>query len=192
MKFHFAGIVLILIFLVAADSNCQNIPNQGFENWITPGSTEEPEFWITNNSVNSISISKSTDSHSGNFALKVINNGPSFEGPLPGYARTTFSSPGIIYSLSGFVKCDSISGTGEGRIVVFDYNGSSILKIGSWVTLSSFSAYTPINILLSPLVVFDSIQVQIQAFSQIDPLEFPTSLASLLIDDFSEHILSDK
>ncbi len=191
MKYYIIGLTLNLFLISVHDLNGQIIPNQGFENWITFGQIEEPEFWITNNAVNSISVSKSNDSHSGSFAIGVINNGPSFEGPLPGYAITSFSSPNIIYSISGFVKCDSISGTGEGRIKVFGYTGTSIQQIGSWLTDSIISQYTPINILLSPLQVFDSIQVQIEAFSQMDPLGYPTGHASLLVDDLVEYILSD-
>ncbi len=191
MKYYIVGLTLILFLISAHDLHSQIIPNQGFENWITFGQIEDPEFWITNNAVNSISVSKSSNSHSGSFAIRVINNGPSFEGPLPGYAITSFSSPNIIYSISGFVKCDSIIGTGEGRIKVFGYTGTSIQQIGSWQTDSTITQYTPINILLNPLLVFDSIQVQIEAFSQMDPLGFPTGHVSLLVDDLVEYILSD-
>lgn len=192
MKFYRAFVTIISIFLFSTVSHCQIIPNQGFENWITFGQLEEPEFWITNNALNSISVSKSTDSYSGSFAMRVINNGPNFEGPLPGYAITSFSSPIIIPSLSAFVKCDSITGTGEGRIKVFGFTGSSIQQIGNWQTSLTISQYTPINIVLSPLLVFDSIQIQIQAFSQMDPLGWPTGYVSLLVDDLSELILSNE
>ncbi len=116
-----------IFWLPVTSVKAQTIPNSGFENWTTVlGQYENPDYCNTNNAASIVSVSKTTDSYSGMYALQITNNAPSFEGPLPGYATTVFTSPNNISAIEAYVKCDSISGTGEGRIYVYGYLGTAI------------------------------------------------------------------
>lgn len=165
--FSFILLSIVTIHLIIPYSNlrAQIIPNAEFENWTSvSGQFEEPDFWITNNAVNSVSVSKTTDSYSGNYAMQIINNGPSFEGPLPGYALTTFSSNGNIFDFfTCYLKCDSISGTGEGRIKIYGFLSGVKQQIGGWQTDS----------------------VYIEAFSKIDQLGNASGYTLLKVDNLN-------
>jgi hypothetical protein len=100
-------IFLILLSPVLAVSQ---ISNADFENWSILNGVEEPDNWNTNNHPNSISVTKTSDSYSANYAMQLINNGMSLEGPLPGYAMTFFTTNDFVNQISAYVKCDSLTG----------------------------------------------------------------------------------
>jgi hypothetical protein len=180
-------LLFLSFFIYSVISPAQQIPNGGFEHWTSiSGQFEEPDFWITNNAVNSVSVSKTTDSYSGNYAMQIINNGPSFEGPLPGYALTTFSSNANIFDfLTCYVKCDSISGTGEGRIKIYGFLSGVIQLIGWWQTDTLIPQYTFVQVPMNPQVNFDSIQINIEAFSKIDQLGNASGYTLLKVDNLN-------
>lgn len=92
----------------------QQIPNGGFENWTTQGPFEMPEAWDGRPSA-----SKSTDMHSGNYAVKFetatfTNPQTSTLDTLPGVANTGMpgTGPGLP-GISGFAsnaRPDSLTG----------------------------------------------------------------------------------
>jgi len=183
-------LVNILSFLLPITTFCQ-LPNSEFENWSIINSIEEPDNWGTNNETGSISVSKTNDSYGGNFALQVINNGPSFEGPLPGYATVLFTNNNIVNKISAYVKCDSISGTGKGIISVHGYLSSVKQEIGYWETSVLLPQYTLIEIPINPVGNYDSIEIRIESFAEMDLLGWPTGYARLKVDQLTEEITSD-
>lgn len=66
----FTSIITVLLWGMAA----AQIPNGGFENWhpVGNGQGEDPDHWESNNRiVDTPGIEKSTDAHSGNYALRI-------------------------------------------------------------------------------------------------------------------------
>ncbi|HKR05608.1 MAG TPA: T9SS type A sorting domain-containing protein [Bacteroidia bacterium] len=184
----FLSVIFVSLNLRA---NSQTIPNAGFEYWtMMPGQYENPDNWSTNNAAGSISVSKTTDSYTGNYALRVINNGPSFEGSLPGYATIVYTSNSIVNKITAYVKCDSISGTGKGKIIVYGYSGTTIQQLGSWETSLEIPQYSLVQIPLNPVNTYDSILINIEAYAQMDGLGFPTGYADLKADQLTEDLTS--
>ncbi len=183
-------IIIAISFLLPVTSFCQ-ILNSDFEDWGTINNIEEPDYWETNNELlGSTSVTKTQDSHQGDFALQIINDGPSFEGPGPGYASTIFTSNVIANTISAYVKCDSISGTGKSFILINGYTGSELQQIGYWETTVLIPQYELIEIPLSPVENYDSIQILISSTSILDPTGWPTGFARLKVDQLSEEIIS--
>jgi len=182
-------LISILCFLLHGIAFCQ-IPNSGFESWTIINGVEEPDSWKTNNSIfgtvqpGRISVTKTLDSHSGNYALNVINNGPSIEGPLPGHATAVFIDSAVS-KISAYVKCDSIAGTGKGIISISGFTGSSHLEIGRWETNVEIPQYIFIEMLLFPLNNYDSLSIRIEAYAEMNPLGFPTGYASFTVDQLT-------
>ncbi len=77
---------LILLCICLQISKAQNIPNAGFENWTATGPFERPDNWDS-----SPKVSKSTDAHSGTYAIKLLTD--TFTIPQSGNVDTI---PGII------------------------------------------------------------------------------------------------
>jgi Secretion system C-terminal sorting domain len=182
-----AGILIALLSINAFGQ----IPNSDFEYWDIRNGIEEPVDWITNNEINSISVSKTTDGYEGDFALHIINNGPSFEGPLPGYASVIYTSGIIPTEISAYVKCDSVSGTGKGIISVISYLEGMESEIGKWETMDEIPQFTLVLIPLNPVGHYDSIAIRLEAFAGMDVLGWPTGHASLKVDHLRDGSESD-
>ena len=177
---------------LAIQTNAQIIPNSGFENWtLQAGGYEDPDNWYSGNAANYISVSKTTDSYSGNFALQIINNGPGPDlGPWPGYASTMYIDTNILSKISAYVKCDSISGTGKGIIKVWGFLGGLTSAIGLWETSNEIPQYSLIDIPIFPLNHYDSIMVQIIGFAENAPNGTSTGFAMLKVDALSKETSS--
>ena len=186
--------ILIAVIIFFASTKLQGqIPNAGFENWtVQPGGWEDPDDWNTNNVTGGISVTKTTDSYIGNFALRVINNFPWVEGPLTGYASIVFTDTNLISKISAFVKCDSISGNGGSAVIAVEgYIGSTSQPIGSWETSVIISQYTQVEIPLVPSMVYDSIAIYIMAVGHSDSLGFNPGYVRFQVDGLLKEILSD-
>ncbi|MBI1341544.1 MAG: T9SS type A sorting domain-containing protein [Terrimonas sp.] len=179
MKILFA---LSVIFL-SLQSAVGQVPVLNFEDWRIINGSEQPVNWQTNNEVpRSVSITKSTDRFEGSYALQLVNNGPSFEGPASGYATTVFTSIEKVNKIAATVKCDSLEGTGKGVIRVSGYLNNQISVIGYWETTILIPQYTLVDIPLNPVENYDSIRVELIGSSQMDPTGWPTGFVRLKID----------
>jgi hypothetical protein len=91
-------LLLIIAITFATKSDAQQLQNGSFENWMTM-QTEEPNNWASNNhpsppgTTSSPLVSKSTDAHSGAYAVKMITD-TAFN-PMIQYLDTT---PGFIFT----------------------------------------------------------------------------------------------
>ncbi len=175
-------LLLFCLLLFNYQLEAQFIPNADFENWTTvSGQYQEPDLWISNNYYpNNVSVEKTTDSYSGNFALKIINNGYSFEGIGNGSVFTTYISNNILTAISIYLKCDSIVGTGEGKIYITGFSGGNIQQIGDFQFNSLIPQYNQILIPLNPVQYYDSIRVVILAWAQQTPTGQPTGSINLM------------
>jgi len=68
------GLFIIAALFAAGTVTAQQVPNGGFENWTNFGGYEDPDSWATVNIISllggPITVSKSTDAHSGTYALE--------------------------------------------------------------------------------------------------------------------------
>jgi hypothetical protein len=176
---------LLSILLSTSVLFAQQIPNAGFENWSMVGDVEEPDGWTTNNYPGFITVEKSTDSYSGEYAMYVINNGISFEGPLPGTASTNFTPTENANLLSFHVKVDSISGTGGVRILVFGIAEGVYDEIGSWQSSEIIPEYAYIEVETEPFMDYEEIRITIAAVGGNDETGTSTGHASFFVDEMS-------
>jgi FlgD Ig-like domain len=137
----------LILFFFSIPINAQ-ILNGGFENWTN---NFNPDNWISNNSFVYISVSKSIDKHSGQYALKgeVVNFDSSSIPPIlyGGGDGQGFTVSKRYASLEGYYKFSPVNGD-RFNIVIMMYKGNFPLTVLD-TNLSSSSAYTkfslPIN-----------------------------------------------
>lgn len=170
---------ILFFFLLCFSSivSAQQIPNGGFENW-TPGfGYDDPTSWASLNALTilgvPISVSKSTQSHSGSFSAKVEtiaadlegtgepspNPGVLFIGSLDVFAQSFVNGMPFTAkpdSLVGWVKYSPVNGDTAAVVAqLTKWNSTSMMQdmigIGLHVTLSSsaFSRFSvPIQYIL--------------------------------------------
>lgn len=131
-------IILIFTLIFGFSVNAQQLPNGGFENW-TPGfGFEDPTSWASLNALSiigvPISVSKSTQSHSGSFSVKVETIAADLEmtgmpSPTPGIlfiGSLDILSQSVVVgmpftakpdSLVGWVKYSPVNGDTSGLVV---------------------------------------------------------------------------
>lgn len=157
------------------------IPNNSFEEW-AGYITEEPTGWITNNIPNHISVSKTTESYTGMFAAKVISNGPSFEGPAPGWLKTTLIPTEVPQKLTLYYKCDSILPPAYGEIAVNQYNNGIFIVLGKVEILNINQSFELLTIPLSSSQIPDSIEIRISSITINNGLTYEGYI-SFIVDD---------
>lgn len=71
-------VVFIAFCCAFSTGNAQTFPNGGFENWTNQGIYEDPSYWSGLNLMSmfgaELTALKSTDSHSGTYALKLVSS----------------------------------------------------------------------------------------------------------------------
>jgi hypothetical protein len=178
----------ILITLLFTTTVFCQIPNSGFENWSIVDSIEEPDNWeIYQHPIffSPDAITKTTDSYSGDFALQATNRSAFFEGYRPGIVTTVFTINGLVNNILGFVKCDSLEGTGKGQIIIHGYLDSIKHEVGYWETSVLIQKYTLIEIPLNPVQYYDSIEIRIVGYAENAPNGAATGFARLKVDQMS-------
>lgn len=159
----------------------EQIPNNSFEDW-AGYTTEEPVGWITNNHPTHISVSKTTESYTGLFAAKVISNGPSFEGPAPGWLKTTLIPTEVPKKLTLYYKCDSILPPAYGEIAVNQYNNGIFTELGKVEILILNQSFELITISLSSSQIPDSIEIKISSITVNNGVTYEGYI-SFIVDD---------
>ncbi len=100
-------LVLAILFLLGIQlANGQNIIiNPSFEIWLDTLGINLPLGWVTSEITFPGSATKSTDAHTGDFAVKLVGGDS-----IAFAATTTLVSPGNQYDFSGWCKCPSLLG----------------------------------------------------------------------------------
>jgi hypothetical protein len=159
-----------LIYFFVSNSQAQNVPNGGFENWTSAGLWENPDFWQTTDSFSITqsgmhSATKETvDIHGGSYALKLTPFTYIAVLQVPGVASngkintTTLSiiggSPDTVRhaTLNGWYKYAPVSGDSCSiSVSLFKWNGTSRTLVASGVfgTPVAASSYTQFSINLN-------------------------------------------
>ncbi len=173
-------ITLLLLSCSSLAGFSQAIPNSGFETWINntelPQAYEVPQGWISDDMIRSgfdpaytgISVSKSTQSYSGSFAVKmetIINNGDTVSGTIYSvqslveffsYLFSENAAIGFPYSdrpanLQGYYKFNSVGNDSAGiAIEMYKWNTitgvSDIIAFGEYSIGANASSYTVFNL----------------------------------------------
>jgi len=176
-------LILQLAFLFWSFCSFGQLLNTNFEEWVLVNGVESPKYWKTNNVPSSVSVSKTTDSFSGNFALQIINNGPSIEGLTSGSTFKFFSTTDSITKISAYVKCDTLSGSGKGVIKLDAYLRGFNVEIGRYEIINLTNGYQLAEIITQPLNRYDSIRVSIMAQSIINAVGWPTGFVKFKVDE---------
>ncbi len=182
------------IFLLISITNAQ-IPNAGFENW----TGDEPDDWLTNNSIIAGLITKTTDSHSGTAAVKgsvqhfmTIPFPPMLVSSESGFPVS--SKPGALH---GYYKLNSVGGDSIFVGILMTANHVAI-GAGSFVTGTTTGTYQEFvaNIEYTPATTPDTAWITILLSNtdsvhtgstfQIDDLSFTSA------DDISEEGSPDR
>ncbi len=100
-------LVLAILFLLGIQLvNGQNILiNPSFEIWLDTLGINLPLGWVTSEITFPGSATKSTDAHTGDFAVKLVGGDS-----IAFAATTTLVSPGNQYDFTGWCKCPSLLG----------------------------------------------------------------------------------
>jgi hypothetical protein len=103
----FKALVLAILFLLGIQStNGQNIIiNPSFEIWLDTLGINLPLGWVTSEITFPGSATKSTDAHTGDYAVKLVGSDS-----IAFAATTTLVIAGNQYDFSGWCKCPSILG----------------------------------------------------------------------------------
>lgn len=173
---------ILASFLILPSILIGQVPNNSFEDWITY-QTEEPSGWLTNNYPGHISIMKTVNSFSGDYAARISSNAPGIEGPMPGWLRTTIKPDQVYNQLTLDYLCDSVLFPGYGEVIVTSYNNGIPSEIGRLEVNEKTICYLNEKINLDTSQKADSLEIRISA----NTVEYTTHYAgyfSWIIDDF--------
>lgn len=182
-------IVLVLsLGLIAQTLQAQFLvlPNSGFENW----TGVEPDNWFTNNAHGLCEpVTKSTDAHSGNFAVRgevlhcdAVDYAPNLGTP----SGSLFAVAQLYYSFNFFFKYHKVNNDVTIISVLLSTASGYPTGYGDAKITSSATTYTPISIPIHYLPG-DSIPAEMAIVIGIqDTVTFTSSPGSYFIfDDFS-------
>jgi hypothetical protein len=198
---------IILLALISGNLRAQ-IPNSGFENWITAGNCEEAAGWYTTNLIDTngtfCPVSRSTDHFPavvGSYSIRLENNaallpnlnayGIATTTLLDGSDKPLFPISGHPDSLCGYFKFDCINQDTMSLNVYLSYNSIEIAS-GHFLVDSSVTNWTPFTIPISSYANADSARITLMAANikgagvqgnsvlYVDNLSFDTLIADRL------------
>ncbi|NVO01580.1 MAG: T9SS type A sorting domain-containing protein [Bacteroidetes bacterium] len=117
--------ILAAFFIVSLSLNAQ-IPNQGFETWVTDvDGNVNPAGWETTNSFPDISVSQYTPAYAGSFSMLIKTFDPGFM-TLPGFASFGFPYNLKPTKINACIKTNIMPGDNV-SILVSLWNGDSLV-----------------------------------------------------------------
>jgi hypothetical protein len=173
----------IILILLAAPyfAEAQMIPNGNFESWFFVGSSEHPEFWVTDNTEFQTTVSKDYDSYEGEIAMRVTAQ-PIGVGEY-GEASTLFEIAAIPSALNFYAKTELEFG-GVSVEITFLNNDNEVYT-ESWFNTENMPDYTLISI---PLEQIEPVltHVRITTSAQVGDLIAGTAWISVDKMEFGE------
>ncbi len=189
------------MLLCTASATQAQIPNAGFENWITVGSHEDPEGWATMNGFSGTSFNsctKSTDHYPtnvGQYSVRLENNTAlgQFTGGYGGVVTDAFNYPfqpafpllANPSSLHGYFKFTSLNAD-QAWVKLVLFNEGVIVADESFVSeAQSYTEWTPFDIQLDDYGDADSATILLFAFYPIGQTDGPNGNSVLWVDNLS-------
>lgn len=175
------------------------IPNNGFENWNTVGSYENPVGWATMNAScigPFYSCTKSTEHYPanvGSYSMRVENNtsltqmtggwGMAVTDTMAWPFQPSFPITGHPNSLCGYYKFSSLNNdTAWIKVVLFE---SGTIVLDENFTALNTPSWTSFNIPISSYTIADSATILISAFYPNGPTAGPKGNSVLYVDNLS-------
>jgi hypothetical protein len=191
-------IIMTVLMSLAIATNAQ-IPNNGFENWTTLGSYEDPVEWATMNAACAgpfYSCTKSTDHYPasvGNYSIRVENN-TSLTQMTGGYGmamtkafdypfKPAFPIVGKPSSLCGYYKYNSLNSDSMFIRIVF-FENSVMLGYNTFVTGTTTSTWASFSLPLT-YPSADSATLYFSAFYPSSQSADPKGNSVLQVDNLS-------
>lgn len=204
-------LVFLGIFFTAVIAQGQGIPNAGFEEWTNNTYYEDPNGWITFNSltalVQSATVEKSIDKHSGNYAVKISTKTHTIGSPpfaktdtLAGIAVSgSNGKPGFAYSgrpahFNGYYKHDCPKGD-TAFIVAYLYKWNTVkgkrdsLAIAYFYSASTVDTYVPFTAQFGYTSSTKSADTAVIIISSSGKKKLPGSV--LYVDDLTFDVVTD-
>ena len=178
---------LILLFLCVSPlvAAAQDVPNGNFESWFWAGWSENPEFWVTDNTELFYTVTKDFDSYEGDIAMRVTAQ-PTGIGEY-GEASTLFELDAVPAALNFYAK--TYLEFGAVSVEITFLNNENEVYTETWFNSESMPEYTLISIPLDqiePVLTHARITVSAQvgdlvagdAWISVDAMAFgePTGL----------------
>lgn len=139
----------------------QSVPNGGFEDWILTVWSEDPEYWVTDNSQLQTTVSKDLEAYEGAFAMRVTAR-PIGVGDY-GEASTLFEIDAVPAALNFYAKSDvEFGGVSVG---ISFFNNELELYTEYWFAAEDIPEYTFISMPLDqigPVITHARITVSAQ------------------------------
>ena len=176
---------LILLFLsLPLFAEAQTIPNSNFESWFWVGWSENPEFWVTDNTELAPTVTKDYDSYEGEIAMRVTAQ-PMGVGSY-GEANTTFEIDGIPAALNFYAKTEVEFG-GASVDVTFLNQNVEVYTV-NWFETENMVEYTLVSIPLSQVLPPPGIvtHARISVSAQVGDLIGGTAWISVDAMEFGE------
>jgi len=195
------SLLLSALLLCAISASQAQIPNAGFENWITVGGHEDPEGWATMNGFSGTSFNsctKSTDHYPANvgqYSVRLENNTAlgQFTGGYGGVVTDAFNYPfqpafpviGNPTSLHGHFKFSSLNGD-QVWVKLVLFNQGMVVADESYVSeAQSYPEWTPFEIQLDNYGDADSATIMLFAFYPIGQTDGPNGNSVLWVDNLN-------
>lgn len=194
-------ITFFTIVLIAMSFNINaQITNNGFENWTSIGSYEDPDGWATMNPYcmgSFYSCEKSTDHYPanvGSYSLKVTNN-TSLTQTTGGWGivvansmdypfKPAFPVIGHPNSLNGYFKYVSLNSDSLWIKVVLFNNGAMVTSNDYYYGSTAIN-WTPFTIPITNYTTADSATIMLAAYAPQCPTCGPKGNSSLKVDNLS-------
>ena len=127
---------------------------------------------MSNNTEGFISVEKSINSYSGDFAARITSNGPSFEGPAPGLLEITVYPEELVNQLSFYYKCDTILSPAIGEFEITAWKNDIDEVVGNLAITEKKPDYVLTEIPLSLIEIPDSLTIVFKAKTINDGVQY--------------------
>jgi hypothetical protein len=156
-------LLLSIILIVSVQLFSQEIPNNGFENWIDEIT---PQDWITNNFPSVwTTVSRSTNSYAGSYAAKMeIANASGF--PFPAVLTSTFPVSQGYETVSGYYQFHPNGTDVEFSIYAFYFGGGLLIGSGFIDIENAATSYTQFSFDVWLSDTPDSLMLQLELIGQ--------------------------
>ncbi|NEN23256.1 T9SS type A sorting domain-containing protein [Cryomorpha ignava] len=138
---------LIFLFLPLF-ATAQTVPNGNFESWFWVGWSENPEFWVTDNTELGPTVTKDFDSYEGEIAMRVTAQ-PTSLGSY-GEANTLISLTEVATALNFYAKSEVENGSVAVNVTFL--NGETEVYTVHWFGNENMEEYTLVSVPLSQVL----------------------------------------
>lgn len=178
---------ILLILFLPLFAAAQTVPNGNFESWFLVGDNENPEFWVTDNTIILATVTKDFDSYEGEIAMRVTGQ-PTGVGNY-GEAYTFFEIDAIPAALNFYAKTDIAFGGVSVEITFLNQELEVYTEI--WFNTESLEDYTLVSIPLDQIEPVIS-HARIKVVAEVGDLIAGTAWISVDAMEFGEPLKIDK